>query len=321
MADLKSILKTARQNAADAKTYIANLGQVREKINSFNTDGNAAIDDFIDKYPDALTTAMEDNNTDMNKYTKEIVDTSIRLQKQVESAKSTLALLSGSVDGGFKDLTSQKIMLDFAATYKVLYIVVCCKVVLFFVVMAYIFTARNAFLTFATFVAVVVVFYTWTFIVNFFEGNNTGGGDVSGKLCADGTESNATGSNCPPKPPAPQEPYISCDLSPFGCCSDGTPSKTAERKTCAQPLACGSTVYGCCPDGLTDRNDENGTNCEWEYFSTECADTQFGCCPNGLTKINAEGSNCTSASVCGISAFGCCPKGELREDVAGSNCS
>jgi hypothetical protein len=322
MADLKSILKTARQNAADAKMFLANLSQVRDKINDFDTKGKAAIESFIDDYPDALTGAMEDNNTKMTEHTKQIVDYSIGLQRQVESAKSTLALITASADGGYTDPTSQKILLDLSATYKVLYIVVCCKVVIFFVTMAYIFSMRNAFLTFATFVAVVVVYYTWTFIVNFFEGNNTGGGDTNeGKLCSDGTESNANGSNCPAKPPAPQTPYYSCDQSPFGCCVNGLPSKTADRKGCAQPLVCASTLYGCCPDGLTERLDETGTNCDFTYYDSSCADSQFGCCPNGMVKIDAEGTNCTLASACGVSAFGCCPDGELRTDIAGSDCA
>ena len=196
MADLRSMLEKAKKDAEDAKTNVKNLDKVEQNISDMDKKAVKAITLYVEQYPNTLTNAMDANAKKIDDYTARIQDTSIRLQKQVDNAKSTLALLTGSKDKGYIDITSAKLMLDYAEEYKIAYIVVICKTILFFIILTFIYSRRNLFLTFAVSCSVVILWYSWNFLLNFFRGNNIGGGTEKGKLCADGTPSDATGSNC-----------------------------------------------------------------------------------------------------------------------------
>ena len=328
MADLRSLLKQAKRDAEEAKTNVDNLGQVRENIKELDRKSLEAINDFVKNYPNSLTSSIEINEGKIEEYASRIQDTSIRLQQKVQSAKGTLAFLTKSKEGGYRDVTSHRMMLDYAAEYKIAYFVVICKIILFFVILTNIFSKRNLFLTIAVTVGVVVIWYSWNFILNFFNSPRIGGDTDKNKKCADGiTPANSTGSNCKNTCPGPVDSvfssYTSCGESPFGCCPDGTPSLDASGNSCAPILACASSQFGCCPDLLSERVDPEGTECDWSSYDDQdkCAETVYGCCPNGNVKLDKEGSNCTIGSRCGSSAFGCCPKGTERSDLAGSNCT
>ena len=323
MADLKALLKNAQKDADDAKRNVENLGKVRSKIDTFDQNGTKAIELYAAGYPDSLPIMIEENAAKLETYTAAIQDTSISLQRKVEKAKNTLALLTKSADNGYMDATSRRMMLDYADMYKVTYLVVCAKVVLFVVVMCIIYSRRNLVLTIAATVLVVVVWYSWKFTLYFFN-NLKSRESQEGKLCSDGTPSNATGSNCKDSCATKGEKtpiYRSCEQSPFGCCNDGSPSIDVNGTTCNGPLACATSRFGCCPDGLSERTDISGSKCDWTYFSGDCSSSMFGCCPNGSIKQDEDGSNCTMNSACGMSAFGCCPDGQEQVDLAGSNCT
>jgi len=327
MADLRTMLKRAKAYAEEAQTKVSNFAQVQAKINEFDQDGKDAIADYIKKYPKALTTAMEKTAFEFDAFISDMTKTTITVMDNVQKTKTALSYLSSSSGGGYTDPTSKKLMSDYAESYKISFIVMCVKIVLFFLVLAYIFTMRNLILTLAMFAGVVVVWYSWMFVVNFFEGNNTGGGDTNkGKLCADGTPSDAIGSNClnvcsTATDIFSSDTYVSCADSPFKCCPDGTQSPDVGLTGCAPTLAaCATSLYGYCPDLKSERTDPEGSTCNWTNYKGNCAVTEFGCCPNGTTKLDKLGSNCTLASTCGFSAFGCCMDGTNRDDLAGSNC-
>lgn len=324
MADLQTFLKNAERDAKEAQRNVDTLHVVDEKIASYDDRVKRAIVNFVEKYPDSTTKGIENIASELEDYTSQIADTTLRLQQKVEHAKSTLALFDKSAKSGYNDLTSKRLLLDYAEQYKQAYIVVCAKAALFVVVLSFIFTWRNVFLTAATSAAVVIVWYTWHFVLSFFTGRRPRGGDTTkGKLCPDGTASDATGSNCStcPEKAAVAVGYTSCAKTPFGCCPNGRPSNDADGSGCGPPLACASTQYGCCPDGISHRTDASGSQCDWTDYRKSCTNTEFGCCPNGATKIDDEGSNCTNASACGKTAFGCCTDGKPRIDFAGSNCA
>jgi hypothetical protein len=322
MADLKTLLKNARKDAQEAKTNVDNLNQVETNIEKLDQAGLDAIADFVENYPDGLTRGIDASQANIDRYTSLIQDTSIRLQQKVENAKTTLALMTKSKQGGYDDPTSKRMMLDYADEYKVSYVVVCAKAVIFVATLAVIYTPRNVFLTFATTAVVVLVWYTWAFLIEFFRNLHPKEVKLKDRKCPDGTPSNATGSNCKDTcPDTTANTFMSCEQSPFGCCPDGSTSPDAEMKGCPPPLACGSTEFGCCPDRLSERTDAEGSYCDWTYFRGDCSKTTYGCCPNGSIKEDADGSNCTLTSSCGLTAFGCCPNGDPRDDLAGSNCS
>jgi hypothetical protein len=323
MADLKTLLKNAKQDAKDAQENVDGLDKVEQNIRTYDQNGKTAIANYIDQYPNAITSAMDENAIKLDQYTASIQDTSIRLQQKVEHAKSTLALLTKSADSGYMDVTSKRMMLDYAEEYKIAFLIICAKAVIVCVTMAFIYSRKNLFLTVATFVAVVVVWYSWNFILYFFQSNG-GTYTEAEKLCADGTPANSTGSNCAEactKSDDGPEEYTSCSENPFGCCIDGASRIDASGSACSVPLACMSTLYGCCPDGLMARTDASGSQCDWTALRGDCAMSKYGCCPNGITKVDERGSNCKPVSLCGITAFGCCPNGDDREDLAGSNCT
>ena len=124
MADLRSMLEKAKKDAEDAKTNVKNLDKVEQNITDMDKKAVKAITLYVEQYPNTLTNAMDANAKKIDDYTARIQDTSIRLQKQVDNAKSTLALLTGSKDKGYIDITSAKLMLDYAEEYKIAYIVV-----------------------------------------------------------------------------------------------------------------------------------------------------------------------------------------------------
>lgn len=325
MADLQTFLKNAERDAKEAQRNVDTLDVVEAKIASFDQRATKAISDFVDNYPDSTTKGIETIESELEDYTAQIEDTTLRLQQKVEHAKSTLAQFDQSAKGGYTDLTSKRLLLDYAEQYKLSYIVICAKAALFVAVLSFIFTWRNAVLTAATSATVVIVWYTWHFVLSFFTGRRPSGGDTTkGKLCPDGTASNATGSNCDTCPSTKSVVavgYTSCSKTPFGCCPNGMPSNDADGSGCGPPLACASTQFGCCPDGLSARTDASGSQCEWTNYGRSCTNTEFGCCPNGSTKLDDEGSNCTNASACGKTAFGCCTDGKPRLDFLGSNCA
>ena len=325
MADLQTFLKNAERDAKEAQRNVDTLPVVEANIASYDERATQAISDFVTDYPDSTPTGIDTIASELDDYTSLIEDTTLRLQQKVERAKSTLAQFDQSAKAGYNDLTSKRLLLDYADQYKQSYIVICAKAALFVAVMSFIFTWRNAFLTAVTSTAVVIVWYTWHFILSFFTGRKPEGGDTTnGKLCPDGTASDATGSNCntcPSTKAAVPVNYMSCSKTPFGCCPNGMPSNDADGSGCGPPLACASTQFGCCPDGLSARTDASGSQCEWTNYGRSCTNTEFGCCPNGSTKLDDEGSNCTNASACGKTAFGCCTDGKPRLDFLGSNCA
>ena len=57
---------------------------------------------------------------------------------------------------------------------------------------------------------------------------------------------------------------------------------------------CSGTQYGCCPDGTTTKTSAQGTNCpNYPQPIGGCSGTQYGCCPNSkIPKSDSAGSNC-----------------------------
>ena len=323
MADLKGLLQRAKSDSDEIDRTAKTIGKTRAAIDKLKKEGFAAIDSYFEAFPDMTTTNIDANAKTVTKLTEQLGNASISLQKKVEDTRATLDQLRKSKGTGFSDATSRKMMLDYAEEYKISFLVVWAKVVIVIVATYLMWSTQNMFYTLATMVAVVIVWYTWSFIVHFFTGRNPSGGDKP-RTCADGTAANATGSNCSSTCPTvenvPINLYMSCEESVNGCCSDGMPSMHEDLTKCPAARTCAATEFGCCPDGETDRVDIHGTNCDWTYVEGDCSESKFGCCANGMLKADEKGTNCTPANACGFTAFGCCPDGSFRDDLAGSNC-
>lgn len=322
MADLKGLLQRAKSDSEEIDRTVKTIGKTKKAIEKLKKEGYSAIDAYVETFPDMTTSRIDANAKTITKLTTQLGDASLSLQKKVEDSKATLDQLRKSKEGGFSDATSRKMMLDYAEEYKISFLVVWAKVVIVIVATYLMWSTQNMLYTLATMVAVVIVWYTWSFIVHFFTGRNPSGGDKP-RTCADGTAANATGSNCSTCPTVDNVPtnlYMSCEESVNGCCSNGMPNLHDDLEKCPAARACAASKYGCCPDGDTERTDINGNNCDWTYYEGNCSESKFGCCPNGLLKEDEKGTNCTPANACGFSAFGCCPDGSDRDDLAGSNC-
>jgi hypothetical protein len=323
MADLKALLQRAKSDSEEIDRTVKTIGKTKSAIEKLKKEGFAAIDAYVETFPDMTTSRIDANAKTITKLTGQLGDASLSLQKKVEDSKATLDQLRKAKEGGFSDATSRKMMLDYAEEYKISFLVVWAKVVVVIVATYLMWSTQNILYTLATMVAVVIVWYTWSFIVHFFTGRNPSGGDKPRK-CPDGTEANATGSNCNTCPTVDNVPinlYMSCEESVNGCCSNGMPSMHEDLKKCPVARSCAASEFGCCPDGDTERTDRNGNNCDWTYYEGDCSESKFGCCANGLLKEDEKGTNCTPANACGFSAFGCCPDGSDRDDLAGSNCA
>ncbi|XP_059058317.1 papilin-like [Achroia grisella] len=86
-----------------------------------------------------------------------------------------------------------------------------------------------------------------------------------------------------------------CNITEFGCCSDGvTAANDAEKSNCGK--TCNSSPFGCCPDGKTPAHGYENEGC--------CLLYEFGCCPDNYSPARGphnEGCDCKQ------SRFGCCP--------------
>ena len=321
MADLKGMLRRAKADTLDIQTNAKNIHRTKEQLERIVSDGRTAARDFAEGYPDTTTLAMDEAETKLEKLTAKLESGSIALQQKIEKSKETLEKVKLASENNFTDATSRRMMYDYAENYKLAYILVWAKVLLA-VTLLYLMRSRQNFLLMAVvFVIVVLLWYFWTMIKHFLMGRTPKGGDTSdGKLCADGTPSDATGSNCSTSPTQPPNVYMACEETPFGCCPDGMPSPAADGVGCAAALSCASSTYGCCPDGLSARTDASGSTCDYTYFG-DCTASKFGCCPNGGVKQDELGSNCMPNNLCGFSAFGCCSNGSDRADMVGTNCA
>ena len=95
---------------------------------------------------------------------------------------------------------------------------------------------------------------------------------------------------------------------------------------------CAGTEFGCCDDGTTSRTNKYGSNCHSVMPIPGpvggCSVSEFGCCDNGITAANANKSNCHSIMPipkkpiggCAGTEFGCCSDGVTPKNKFGSNC-
>ena len=317
------MLQNAKANTLDIQTNSKNIHRTKEELDRIVSDGRTAARVFAEGYPDTTPLAMNQAENKLNKFTAKLESDSLTLQQKVEKSKETLEKIKLASENNYTDATSRKMMYDYAESYKLAYILVWVKVFVVVALMYFMRSRQNFIMLVVVFVAVVLLWYSWTMIKHFLMGRNPKGGDTGdGKLCADGTPSDATGSNCSTttNPAQPPTVYMACEDTPFGCCPDGMPSPDAEGAGCVAALTCASSTYGCCPDGLSMRTDASGSTCDYTYFG-DCTASKFGCCSNGLIKQDEVGSNCTPANLCGFSAFGCCSNGSNRADFAGTNCA
>ena len=318
------MLKRANADSEELHTLVQSVPNLERKVERLKERGEAGIRSLVTDYPNGSNADVEKTLDHFSKLDDFIEKETIRLQTKVEQSKATMKRLTESADADFSDATSYKMMLDYGENYRISYITLWVKAAVALAGLVVLRTPVNILLTFATALVVMLIMFTWSFIQNFFtQQNPSGGGTDSGKTCADGTPSDATGSNCstcPTNNNVPTNLYKACDDTPFGCCSDGLPGLDAELESCAMMAVCNSSDFGCCPDGVTERTDASGSTCDWTYYKGDCSSTQFGCCPNGVIKQDELGSNCTPANMCGMSAFGCCPDGTNKVDASGSNC-
>jgi hypothetical protein len=62
---------------------------------------------------------------------------------------------------------------------------------------------------------------------------------------------------------------------------------------------CKGSEFGCCLDGTTSKTDANGTNC------TQCSTSQYGCCPDNRTaKTDDAGSACPASKCYNVKKLG-----------------
>jgi hypothetical protein len=323
MANLKGLLDRVKDDKKNAELALGSVAKLETDISALETKGKDAIKFYSEKYPDASTATIDDVNKKLKDIADSLETTSFTLQQKIDQYETTLSGLESSAESGYSDVTSKKLLSDYSDEYRVAYVVVWFKVIAVVFIVYQMYSRKNLLFVAATAVAVVIVWYTWTFVQNFFTGLNPSGGNTEkGRLCADGvTEADATGSNCSTCPTkGTPAPYKACKETPFGCCADGLPSTTSDMMSCAPSMACRSSLYGCCPDQTTAKIDVQGSNCDYKMFSSSCMTTTYGCCPNGMVKEDADGSNCSLVNFCGFGSFGCCPDGSFKSNAAGSNC-
>jgi len=324
MADLNNMLKRAQADSIDIRQKVKNIPMMENSISSLTKDTEISIQKFVDNYPNSMTTGVEVLLNRFSQWTEILHGETVRLQARLEESKATIARLTKAASVDYSDATSRKMMQDYGNQYQVSYVTIWAKVALVVVGFVLLRKPFNIAIVLLVALVMVVVMFLWRFVMEFFSRKNPRGGSTDkGKTCADGSPSNATGSNCSTcnSDKIASDVYLACEDTNFGCCSDGLPSLDAEMKSCVAPPTCMSSTFGCCPDGLSERTDASGSHCDWTYYEGNCADTKFGCCPNGAIKQDELGSNCTPANLCGMSAFGCCSDGALRIDASGSNCS
>jgi hypothetical protein len=324
MADLNAMLKRANADSQELAEMVQSVPIMERRASGLNKRGEDGIKRLVSDYPNGSVADVEKTLDQLSKLDEFVEKETIRLQTRVEQSKATMKRLTDAADADFVDATSYKMMLDYGEQYRISYVTLWVKAAVALAGLAVLRNPLHIGFAFATALVVMVLMFTWSFLQNMFTRQNpSGGGTEKGKTCADGTPSDATGSNCstcPTNNNVPTNLYKACDDTPFGCCSDGLPGLDAELQSCATMPVCHSSPFGCCPDGVTERTDASGSTCDWTYYKGDCASTQFGCCPNGVIKQDELGSNCTPANMCGMSAFGCCPNGTNKVDASGSNC-
>jgi hypothetical protein len=100
MADLKGLLQRAKSDSEEIDRTAKTIGKTKTAVEKLKKDGFAAIDAYVENFPDMTTAKIDANAKTVTKLTEQLGDASLSLQKKVEDSKATLDQLRKSKEGG-----------------------------------------------------------------------------------------------------------------------------------------------------------------------------------------------------------------------------
>jgi len=199
-------------------------------------------------------------------------------QSQATVRRTLLSMEQNDIELESQDLTTQKLMMDFANEYKLLYMLFWVKIAIGVVLIYFLYTPFNALLLIGTFVTLILLFYLYAFFqeavsstLSLNSGKELIGSTVIKEdcpppvvYCPDGvTVANADKSNCTALPEYCADGVTVANADKSNCeaviplpqyCEDGVTVANADRSNCV-------TDFGYCPDGFMAKVDVLGTNC------------------------------------------------------------